>query len=103
MEEATVYLNVTRCQVRPGADLRGVMQRSLAELGPVLRDLPGLRAYYDAPVAADAFVSVTVWDTQADCARGLQQLGPWVAQHLGPVLAGPPQREAGEVVSQGES
>lgn len=97
-----MYLNATRCQVRPDVDLGDLMRRSSPEVAPLLRQLPGLRTYYDAQVADDAFLSVTVWDSQADCEKGLQQLGPWVKQHLAPLLVGAPQREAGEILGQSE-
>ena len=97
-----MYLNATRCQVRPDVDVRELMRRSYPEVTPLLRQLAGLRSYYDTQVADDAFLSITVWDSQADCEKGLQQLGPWVAQNLGPLLAGAPQREGGEVIGHSD-
>ena len=73
------------------------MQR---ELVPRARAFPGVRDYYFIRTATDHAVVVVLFDTPEAERDSTQQLAaPWFQQHVGPYLAGPPERRVGEVVA----
>jgi len=63
---------------------------------PTVRQVAGLRHVYIAPTDADTWLSVLLYDSQAQAEAGLATLVPVVRQHMGDTVEGM-ERHAGEV------
>ena len=73
------------------------------DLIPQARTTPGFKAFHFIRVSDDHAVVVALFETREALDESTQQIAaPWFAQHVGPYVAGPPQRSVGEVVASSE-
>jgi hypothetical protein len=78
-----------------------VAQRVGEGLVPVLRDLPGYRAYYVFVGDDGRPVSVSVVAGRADAVLANRRVRDWVAANMADLLPDPPEVTMGEVLVDG--
>jgi hypothetical protein len=77
----------------------GLWQRTQAEFGERLRAVHEYRGLRIVRMGGDHLIRLVFADDEASLDRIATEVGsPWVMENLGPHLAGPPQRQVGEVV-----
>ncbi len=71
-----------------------------AELASLMRPLDGFRSFQVVQVADDQVVLVVVGDDEAALNRMASAVGnTWMAEHVAPLLAAPPERRLGLVIA----
>jgi hypothetical protein len=68
------------------------------ELPPLAAGRPGYRGLYWGLAEPTEALTVSVWDSLVEADASFEAIAPWIREVLGPVLAGPPQRRAAEVL-----
>ncbi len=66
----------------------------------VLARAPGFRAYYYGPISDTEALAVSVWESEADWKRALEQQNAVLPRVAGEAIAGEPQRTAVQVTVQ---
>ena len=95
-----MFVNVGRFRFRPmGQEERqGMLQRWEQDFAPLARESPGFRGVRFVRLGDDEVMTDWHWDSEADWEAAQARFGPFLQQHVGPHLAGPPERFGGEVV-----
>ena len=99
-----MYANLTEYRFRydqgerSEADIQGMLERTEREALPLADNLPGFQSYHFVRVAPGVVLSISMWDDQAACERGLGTMLAWARENTAPYLAAPPERRAGEVI-----
>ena len=81
-----------------GAEADTVARRVGEGLVPVLRDLPGFRAYYAFVGEDHRPVSVSIVATRADAVLANGRVGDWVAANMADLISDPPEITMGEML-----
>jgi heme-degrading monooxygenase HmoA len=70
------------------------------DLIPRGQALPGFKEFHFIRVADDHAIVVVLFETLEALEEITRQVAaPWFAEHVGPYVAGPPERRVGEVVA----
>ena len=72
--------------------------RIARELPPMVAEAPGCHGFYWARSGEAEALTVSLWDSEAEADAAFARVGPWLGATLGAILAGPPERRAGEVL-----
>jgi hypothetical protein len=70
---------------------------------PLLREVPGFRAYCALDAGGGVIVSISVFQDQAGSEESTKRAADYVRENLASLLPNPPQVTAGEVVASGRS
>jgi hypothetical protein len=81
-----------------GAAAEEVARRVGEGLVPVLRDLPGFRAYYAFVGEDHRPVSVSIVATRADALLANRRVRDWVAANMADLIPDPPEVTMGEML-----
>jgi hypothetical protein len=94
-----MYTVVGRFRFRPiGQDAMNSMMQGIAQdFAPIARECSGFRAVYFSRPSDDEVMTTWLWDHEADWGAAQARFGPYLAQHVIPHLAGPPDRVGAEV------
>lgn len=97
-----MFVNVGRFHLRPmDESVRQRLMRSIEEnLAPTVRKSPGFRGVYFARPSELEIFAVSFWDSEGDWQSALTHLAPYLQQHVIPHLERPPDRLAGDIVTQ---
>ena len=68
------------------------------ELPGLVADRPGYRGVYWARTDQNEALTVSLWDSPAEADAAFEAIRPWLAEVLGPLMAGAPQRRVAEVL-----
>jgi hypothetical protein len=68
------------------------------EFAPLARESPGFRGVHFAWLSNEDMLTDWHWDSEANWDAAQARFGPFLQQHVGPKLAGPPERLGGDVV-----
>ncbi|MCP9211780.1 hypothetical protein [Streptomyces cucumeris] len=66
---------------------------------PLLRDIPGLLAYYWIDAGDGVMVSTSVFESEAGAAESVDKAAEFVRDRLASLLPNPPQVMSGQVVA----
>lgn len=66
---------------------------------PLMRQIPGLRAYYWIDAGDGVMVSTSVFDDEAGAEESITKAAAFVRDNLASLLPNPPQVMAGQVVA----
>ncbi|MEU8827566.1 hypothetical protein [Streptomyces sp. NPDC048636] len=66
---------------------------------PLLRQVPGLLAYYWVDAGNGVMVSTSVFDDEAGAAESVEKAADFVRDHLASLLPHPPEVMSGQVVA----
>lgn len=84
----------------PSSDL---FARAQDEIVPQARRIEGFRGLHVMQVAPDHFVLIIIGDTPAVLDKVATEVGsPWMMTHVVPLLASPPERHVGQLVTTTE-
>jgi len=92
-----MHIVVTTLRLKRPLDTQEIA-RLEQELPTLAADQHGYHGVYWARATELEALTVSIWDTQADADAAFQAIGPWLGSMLGPLLAGPPQRNSAEVL-----
>ena len=81
-----------------GAAAEEVARRVGEGLVPVLRDLPGFRAYYAFVGEDNRPVSVSIVATRADAVLANRRVRDWVAANMADLIPDPPEVTMGDML-----
>jgi hypothetical protein len=90
-----MYVSSMLWRFKPGTRDR-VRQAVQNQILPAVRQVPGLRHWYVAPVEDDSWISVLLYDSQTEAETGLSTLVPIAREAIGDALEST-ERHAGEV------
>jgi len=92
-----MYAAIRRGKGKPGsvAEVASKVQQGLVS---IMSSVPGFVAYYVVQTGEDELVTVTVFESQAGAEESNKVAANWVRDNLGPLMAGPLELSAGEVV-----
>lgn len=94
-----MYTVVGRFRFRPigqGA-MHSMMQGIARDFAPIARDCAGFRGVYFSRPSDDEVMTTWLWGGEADWEAAQARFGPYLAQHVIPHLAQPPDRVGAEV------
>jgi hypothetical protein len=91
-----MYGSITQLEMKSEQDLEAAV-RGLEKMLSETHDVEGLRDCYVFRTGANRLTMVTVYDTEAASRRAAEQYRPKLAKTVGPHVARPPERLAGEV------
>jgi hypothetical protein len=74
-----------------------VMRRIEAGWAPLIRQAPGLIAYYAVDAGGGAAASISLFEDQAQAEDSARRVADWVRENLGSLSPNPAQVTAGEV------
>ncbi|MCZ7462157.1 hypothetical protein [Streptomyces sp. WMMC940] len=66
---------------------------------PLMREIPGLLAYYWVDAGTGVMVSTSVFEDEAGAEESVRKAADFVRDHLAPLLPDPPEVMAGRVVA----
>ncbi|MFG2117627.1 hypothetical protein [Streptomyces sp. NPDC048710] len=66
---------------------------------PLIRDIPGLLAYYWVDAGNGVMVSTSVFENEAGADESIRKAAVFVRDHLASLLPNPPQVMSGQVVA----
>ncbi|MEV6834233.1 hypothetical protein ACIHEJ_16895 [Streptomyces sp. NPDC052301] len=66
---------------------------------PLVRDIPGLVAYYWVDAGNGVMVSTSIFENEAGASESIRRAAVFVRDHLAPLLPNPPQVMSGQVVA----
>ncbi|MGD1223019.1 MULTISPECIES: hypothetical protein [Streptomyces] len=66
---------------------------------PLLREIPGLLAYYWVDAGNGVMVSTSVFESEAGASESIKKAAVFVRDNLAPLLPNPPEVMSGEVVA----
>ena len=94
-----MYTVVGRFQFRPiGQEAMDAMMQGIRqEFSPIARACDGFRAVYFSRPSDQEVLTTWLWDSPADWEAAQARFGPYLAQHIVPHLAGPPDRVGAEI------
>ena len=94
-----MYTVVGRFQFRPiGQEAMDAMMQGIGQdFAPIARECPGFRAVYFSRPSDQEVLTTWLWDSPADWEAAQARFGPYLAQHIVPHLAGPPDRVGAEI------
>ncbi len=94
-----MFVVVGRFPFRPmGAEeQQRLLQRWEEDFSPLARGCTGFQGVQFVPIGDDEIATVWQWDRAADWDAAQATFGPYLQEHLVPLLAGPPDRFAGDV------
>jgi hypothetical protein len=92
-----MYITVRRYEgvTNPSEAARQVNQGFV----PIIREVPGFRAYYWAEAGGGVMISTSVFDDQAGAEESNRRAADFVRESLASLLPNPPQITAGNVVA----
>jgi hypothetical protein len=94
-----MFVVIRRYAAGPRAE--DVARRVGEGLVPILRDLPGYRAYYVFVGDDGRPVSVSVVASRTDAVLANRRVRDWVAAHMADLLPDPPEVTMGEMLVDG--
>ena len=68
---------------------------------PLLKELPGLVAYYWVDAGGGMMVSTSVFEDQSGAEASIERAADWVRENIAELLPNPPEVATGEVVASG--
>jgi hypothetical protein len=74
-----------------------VMRRIETGWAPLIRQAPGLNAYYAVDTGGGAAASISLFEDQAQAEDAARRVADWVREHLGSLSPNAAQVTAGEV------
>jgi hypothetical protein len=94
-----MYTVVGRFRFRPlGQEaMQSMMQGIERDFAPIARGCPGFRGVYFSRPSDEEVMTTWLWDSRADWEAAQAPFGPYLAQHIAPHLAGPPERVTAEI------
>ncbi|MEU2264226.1 hypothetical protein ABZ557_29030 [Streptomyces sp. NPDC019645] len=66
---------------------------------PLMREIPGLLAYYWVDAGNGVMVSTSVFEDESGAEESIRKAADFVRDHLAPLLPNPPEVMAGQVVA----
>lgn len=66
---------------------------------PLMREIPGLLAYYWVDAGNGVMVSTSVFENESGAEESIRKAADFVRDHLAPLLPNPPEVMAGQVVA----
>ncbi|MFD4721369.1 hypothetical protein ACIOWI_24260 [Streptomyces sp. NPDC087659] len=66
---------------------------------PLMREIPGLLAYYWVDAGNGVMVSTSVFEDESGAEASIRKAADFVRDHLAPLLPNPPEVMAGQVVA----
>ncbi|WP_432028829.1 hypothetical protein [Streptomyces sp. 1222.5] len=66
---------------------------------PLIREIPGLRAYYWVDAGNGVMISTSVFEDEAGAGESVRRAAVFVRDHLASLLPKPPQVMSGQVVA----
>ena len=66
---------------------------------PLIREIPGLRAYYWVDAGNGVMISTSVFDDEEGARESVRRAAVFVRDHLASLLPDPPQIMSGQVVA----
>jgi len=66
---------------------------------PLIREIPGLRAYYWVDAGNGVMISTSVFDDEEGARESVRRAAVFVRDHLASLLPNPPQIMSGQVVA----
>jgi hypothetical protein len=93
-----MYASITRLELKD-EDSIGAAVDALEGLLADARGVAGFRDCYVVRTGPRELTTVTIYDSEAASERASQQLRPTLGTSVGPHVARPPERAAGEVVA----
>ncbi|MFD8192517.1 hypothetical protein [Streptomyces wuyuanensis] len=66
---------------------------------PLMREIPGLRAYYWVDAGNGVMVSTSVFEDESGAEESIRKAADFVRDHLASLLPNPPEVMAGQVVA----
>lgn len=67
------------------------------DFAPLARACPGFRGVYFSRPGDDEMMTTWLWDSETDWGAAQASFGPYLAQHIIPKLAQPPERIGAQV------
>ena len=92
-----MYASIRRYQVDPGS-VDEVVKRAEEGFMPIVAEVPGFSAYYIVNAGDGVVASFSVFEDQAGAEESNRLAADWVKDNLAPLVTGPPEVTAGEVV-----
>jgi hypothetical protein len=91
-----MYGSITQLELKSEQDLQDALEGLEAVLAHV-RGLTGFRDCYVLRTSALQLTMVTIYESEAASRTATERLRPMLAETVGPHVAGPPERSAGDV------
>ncbi|MEU5592906.1 hypothetical protein [Streptomyces sp. NPDC020298] len=66
---------------------------------PLIREIPGLVAYYWVDAGNGVMVSTSIFENEAGADESIKRAAVFVRDHLAPLLPNPPEVMSGQVVA----
>ncbi len=92
-----MYASIRRYQVDPGS-VDEVVKRAEEGFMPIVGGVPGFNAYYIVNAGDGVVASISLFEDQAGAEESNRLAADWVKDNLAPLVTGPPEITAGEVV-----
>jgi hypothetical protein len=96
-KEQRVHVAIRRYQLDPGSSVQELMRRVNEGFIPIIRDAPGLLAYYALDSGGGTVTWVSIFEDRAGAEESNRMATDWVRQNLASMLPNPPEITAGEV------
>jgi hypothetical protein len=93
-----MYASITRLELKNEASV-GAAVDALGSLLTEAREVAGFRDCYVVQTEPRELTMVTIYDSKAASDKASEQLRPTLSTSVGPHVAHPPERVAGEVVA----
>jgi hypothetical protein len=91
-----MYGSITRLELKSEQDLRAAVQ-GLEKVLSQARELAGFRDCYVLRTGSCHLTMVTIYDSEAGSRTATERFRPILADTVGPHVARPPERSAGDV------
>ena len=91
-----MYVAVRRYKVKAGS-MDELARRAQEGFVPLIRQAPGLVAYYGAASGSDSLFTVSIFQDQAEADESTRRATNWISQNLAEFVQGSPEIMAGEV------
>jgi hypothetical protein len=92
-----MYISIRRYKTNRGAE---VTRKVKDEFVGMISKAPGFVAYYGIEAGADAWASVSVFDSQAQAEESNRVAADWVQKSAASLVSGAPEVTAGNVAVQ---
>jgi hypothetical protein len=96
-EESSVYAAIRRYEGVTDPDEAG--RRVREEFVPLIRQIPGLLAYYWVDAGDGVMISTTVFESEEGAEESVEKAAAFVRDNVASLLPNPPQVMSGQVVA----
>jgi hypothetical protein len=92
-----MFAAIRQGQIKPGK-LEEITQVVRDQVLPKVSAMHGFKGLYFTVANDDSITVLNLFETAADAEASNQTMLPWVREHLGPLLQGPPTGTVAEVL-----